>query len=85
MGDDERPIFVVGASRSGTTLLRMMLCAHPRIHLTMEASFYVWGGLYPAWRDPDAFPLAYLRTFSSAGSACTRGGAAGAPRPLAGQ
>ncbi|MEZ4320555.1 MAG: sulfotransferase [Myxococcota bacterium] len=41
--DPERaPIFVVGTGRSGTTLLRMMLCAHPRIHLTHEASFYLW-------------------------------------------
>lgn len=39
---DRAPIFVVGTGRSGTTLLRMMLCAHPRIHLTHEASFYLW-------------------------------------------
>jgi hypothetical protein len=61
---EQSPIFVVGASRSGTTLLRMMLSAHPRIHLTMEASFYVWGALYPRWRDPDAFPPHYVRSFS---------------------
>ena len=35
------PIFVVGTGRSGTTLLRTMLNAHPRIYLTHEASFYV--------------------------------------------
>ncbi|HHO54645.1 MAG TPA: sulfotransferase [Deltaproteobacteria bacterium] len=58
------PIFVVGSSRSGTTLLRMMLSAHPRIHLTMEASFYLWGGTYTRWRDPDKFPPYYVRTFS---------------------
>jgi hypothetical protein len=38
---DRSPIFVVGAARSGTTLLRMMLNAHPRIYLTHEASFYL--------------------------------------------
>src|SRR5229473_3096029 len=30
------PIFVVGTGRSGTTLLRFMLCAHPRIYITHE-------------------------------------------------
>ena len=35
----ERPIFVVGAPRSGTTLLRYMLCSHPRIYIPPESSF----------------------------------------------
>jgi hypothetical protein len=34
------PIFIVGTGRSGTTLLRLMLCAHPRIYITHEAAFY---------------------------------------------
>ncbi|MBW1871279.1 MAG: sulfotransferase [Deltaproteobacteria bacterium] len=38
---DSAPIFVVGTGRSGTTLLRMMLNAHPHIYLTHEASFYL--------------------------------------------
>ena len=37
---DESPIFVIGTGRSGTTLLRQMLNAHPRIHITHEAGFY---------------------------------------------
>lgn len=36
---DERPIFVVGAPRSGTTLLRYILCSHPRIYLPPESNF----------------------------------------------
>jgi hypothetical protein len=39
---DVAPIFVIGTGRSGTTLLRLMLCAHPRIYITHEASFYMW-------------------------------------------
>ncbi len=61
---EQSPIFVVGSSRSGTTLLRMMLSAHPRIHLTMEASFYLWGGTYTRLRSQDGFPPYYVRSFS---------------------
>jgi hypothetical protein len=40
----ERPIFVVGAHRSGTTLLQALLGAHPRIGAPPELDFYgrVW-------------------------------------------
>jgi hypothetical protein len=41
------PIFVIGTGRSGTTLLRCMLCAHPRIYITHEASFYLLERFYP--------------------------------------
>ncbi len=33
------PIFIVGAPRSGTTLLRFMLCSHPRIFIPHESYF----------------------------------------------
>jgi Sulfotransferase family len=33
------PIFVVGVARSGTTLLRYMLCGNPRIYLPPESNF----------------------------------------------
>lgn len=35
----ERPIFLIGAPRSGTTLLRYVLSSHPRIHLPPESNF----------------------------------------------
>lgn len=35
----ERPIFVVGHPRSGTTLLRFLLSSHPRIHIPEETGF----------------------------------------------
>ena len=34
-----RPLFVVGTGRSGTTLLRALLNAHPDLHLSKESSF----------------------------------------------
>jgi hypothetical protein len=37
---DRSPIFVIGTGRSGTTLLRMMLNAHPRIYVVHEAFLY---------------------------------------------
>lgn len=42
----ERPIFVVGCPRSGTTLLSTMLHAHPRIAIPPETRF-----LLPAYHD----------------------------------
>lgn len=57
LSSDTAPIHVIGSGRSGTTLLRMMLSAHPRIHLTHEASFYVWEGLWA--RRPVGGLLAY--------------------------
>lgn len=40
----ERPIFVVGAHRSGTTLLQSLIGAHPRIAAPPEIGFYgrIW-------------------------------------------
>ena len=35
----DRPIFIVGAPRSGTTLLRFMLSSHPRIYIPHESYF----------------------------------------------
>ena len=39
ISSSKRPIFVVGAPRSGTTLLRYMLCAHPHIYIPPESNF----------------------------------------------
>lgn len=35
----ERPIFIVGAQRSGTTLLRYILSSHPQIYIPPESNF----------------------------------------------
>lgn len=47
----ERPIFLVGSERSGTTLLRLMLDHHPRIAFNGESEYVVRqiseGGAYP--------------------------------------
>ncbi|MHC4822973.1 MAG: sulfotransferase family protein, partial [Planctomycetota bacterium] len=36
-----QPFFLIGAERSGTTLLRLMLDHHPEIRCQFESSFYV--------------------------------------------
>jgi hypothetical protein len=46
----DRPIFVVGCPRSGTTMLQLMLHAHPRIALPPESRF-----LLPAYRRRHEF------------------------------
>jgi len=61
---DRSPIFIVGTGRSGTTLLRLMLCAHPRIYITHEASFYMWEALYSAKAPRREFLDHYFQTFS---------------------
>ena len=35
------PFFIVGSGRSGTTLLRMMLCSHPRISIPPETWYMI--------------------------------------------
>jgi hypothetical protein len=52
---DKAPIFIVGNGRSGTTLLRLMMCAHPRIYIAHEATFYLW-----EWRLPRRMPRRQL-------------------------
>jgi hypothetical protein len=39
--DDDRPIFVLGCPRSGTTLLQLMLHSHPRIAIPPETRFLI--------------------------------------------
>jgi hypothetical protein len=48
--------FVVGAPRSGTTLVRAVLSAHPRIFVPPETKFFLW---HEPPRSADAWP-AYL-------------------------
>jgi hypothetical protein len=38
----DNPIFIIGSGRSGTTLLRMMLNAHPNIYISNEASYWLY-------------------------------------------
>src|SRR5436190_19048871 len=38
----DRPIFVGGCPRSGTTLMQLMLHAHPRIAIPPETRFVKW-------------------------------------------
>ena len=35
----DAPFFIVGSSRSGTTLLRLILCGHSRLHIPPETWF----------------------------------------------
>ncbi len=62
MSPAQAPIFVIGTGRSGTTLLRLMLSAHPRIYITHEASFYVMEWLYPRRAPRRAFLDYYFQT-----------------------
>lgn len=52
MPAESAPIFVIGTGRSGTTLLRCMLSAHPRIYIAHEPSFYLFEKIFEKRREP---------------------------------
>jgi hypothetical protein len=56
--------FVVGMNRSGTTLLRMMLDAHPQLTIPPETHFVP--ALIKVCREPDATPEDALEAMKSA-------------------
>ena len=64
MDPEKHPIFVIGTGRSGTTLLRTKLSAHPRIYLTHEAAFYAWEERFDPKRGGEAYLRYFLKTFS---------------------
>ena len=66
MSTADAPLFVVGSGRSGTSLLRAMLNAHPNLHLTHEASFYLDARGNASADDGRAWFDRYARTFSFA-------------------
>src|SRR5262249_57262875 len=51
----DSPIFIVGNGRSGTTLLQLMLCAHPRIFVAFESNFYLFRATFPRNMAPADF------------------------------
>ena len=53
-------------ARSGTTLLRQMLTAHPRIHITHEAGFYSYARHAPAGMRAAEWLELYFQTYSFA-------------------
>lgn len=62
--DQHRPIFIVGCQRSGTTLLRLILDAHPRLSVGPESRFLddlakVTGDDWPRI-EPYGFPKDYF-------------------------
>ena len=63
----DRPVFVVGPPRSGTTLLRVQLCRHPALWILTETHLLdLWAARHPGLvtGDRDAFE-AYWTAFTA--------------------
>ena len=66
----DRPIFVVGCPRSGTTMLSLMIHAHPRLAMPPESRF-----LLKVWRAREKFgDLSTPEQRLALGKACVRTG-----------
>lgn len=58
MSDFDRPFFLVGSERSGTSLLRLMLEHHPQIACAAEFEFLVE---FPGFAGAQTDPIAYAQ------------------------
>jgi hypothetical protein len=56
------PIFIIGTGRSGTTLLRNMLNAHPAIYIAFEPHFYWYESLFRKRATGSVFLDYYFHT-----------------------
>lgn len=55
------PVFIIGNPRSGTTLLRVILNAHPDLVIPPECGFAMW--LYPQFKNRDVSQKEVLADF----------------------
>lgn len=59
---DEKPIFIIGGGRSGTTLARYILNAHPNIYIAEEIAYHSWMGMLKGSFEQRL--LNYFKSFS---------------------
>lgn len=58
-GESERPIFIGGLMKSGTTLLRALLGQHPRLYASFETHWFE-EAIRDGWQHPDSKRMGLL-------------------------
>jgi len=61
-GTADRPIFIGGLMKSGTSLLRVLLGQHPNLFASFETHWYE-PEIAERWADPQSRRMGYLREF----------------------
>ncbi len=68
----DRPVFIGGLMKSGTSLLRVLLGQHPNLYATFESHWFD-PAIRDEWENPDSRRMTFLRRFLEIADTCYAG------------